>query len=431
MSTKQIPVFGTMEEFAADQLKFLERARDAGEIVKLFADSPDFPYVISSPELVREVLVEKVDSIHKNLDTLKPLVGEGLVTSNGERHRYLRKIVAPLFTPRIVNKYAPDMVRITQDRIDTWVEGETRNINQEMVAITLDVIITTMCGVSIWDISEEEDLRTHLSPITRLIEENVRQQGREPMEATQERLNRLMGHIAELDKMVYALIERRQANLSADRYDMLSILLNTDLTEKEVRDQVMTLFFAGHETTMQTLCWALYCISQHPEVERKFHEELDRVLDGRTPTADDLANLTYLHNILLEALRCYPPNWSNGRIVVEDVEIGGFPLKKGELLLFSQWAIHRDPRWFDQADAFLPERWEGDLAKRIPAYAYFPFGGGMRGCTSKDFAMMEAMLVLTLIGQNYRVTLPPGTPNRPEPGNTLSPETLYMKIEKR
>ena len=431
MSTKTIPIFGTMEEFGQDPLKFMELARDAGPMVKLFDDNPQWPYVISTPELVREVVVEKNDCFHKNLDGLKVLLGEGLVVADGEHHRRVRQIVAPLFVPRIVNRYAPDMARIAEERVSRWADGQTITLNEEMVAITLDIIVQTMYGLSIWDISEEDDIRKYLAPISGLMVEQAKMQGREPMEASQARFERILKHVEEMDKVIYAIMDYRLANPQEERHDMLSILLRTDLSVKDVRDQMMTFFFAGHDTSSQTLCWVLYLLSQHPEVERKFHAELDRVLGGATPTADALSDLTYLHHIILETMRVYPPNWSNGRRVAEDVEVGGYAFKKGEMITFSQWALHHDETYFDQPHSFIPERWEDGLAKRIPTYAYFPFGGGMRGCTSKDFAMMELMLVLAVVGQKYRVTLPLGTYVRPEPLVTLQPETLHMKLEKR
>jgi cytochrome P450 len=177
------------------------------------------------------------------------------------------------------------------------------------------------------------------------------------------------------------------------------------MTDKQLRDETITLFLAGHETTASTLSWTWWLLAQNPAVEKKLHAELDTVLGGRAPSFDDLPKLVYTGHVITESLRLYPAAWGLARLVVEDHEIAGYPVTKGMGVAMAQWVVHRDPRWYDAPEEFRPERWENDLIKRLPRFAYFPFGGGPRQCIGNAFALMEAALILATIAQKFRLRL--------------------------
>jgi cytochrome P450 len=204
------------------------------------------------------------------------------------------------------------------------------------------------------------------------------------------------------------------------------------MTDRQLRDEVMTLFLAGHETTAVTLTWTWYLLSEHPHVEARLLAELASVLGGRPPRADDLPRLCYTERIVKESLRLYPPAWVIARVAVHDCEIGGYPVRAGTSLAMSQWVMHRDPRYYDRPSEFDPDRWTDDFAARLPKYAYFPFGGGPRVCIGSSFAMMEAVLLLAAIAQRYHLALAPGHPVKLWPSITLHPENgIKMRLTRR
>jgi cytochrome P450 len=239
---------------------------------------------------------------------------------------------------------------------------------------------------------------------------------------------RLKRAVRRLDEILYGFIRQRRQS-GVDRGDLLSLLLHardeddgSRMTDRQLRDEAMTLFLAGHETTALTLAWAWYLLAGHPEAEERLLAEAQEVLNGRPPTVADLPRLRYTEGVVLEALRLYPPAYVVGREAIDDCEIGGYRVPASTTLLMSQWVVHRDARHFEQPEAFRPERWAGDLAQRLPKYAYFPFGGGPRLCIGNTFAMMETVLVLATIAPRFRFTLLPEPAVVPWPTFTLRPK---------
>jgi cytochrome P450 len=249
---------------------------------------------------------------------------------------------------------------------------------------------------------------------------------------------RLRRAVRRLDGIVFDMIARRRKS-GEDRGDLLSMLLHAQdeddggqMTDRQLRDEAMTLFMAGHETTANTLAWAWYLLSIHPEVEARLHAEIDRVLKGRAPMLADLPRMPFAEHVISETLRLYPTVWLLGREAIEPTEVGGYRISVGTTVYMSQWVVHRDPRFFDDPLSFRPERWEDGLAKRIPRYAYFPFGGGPRICIGNSFAMMEAVLLLTTIAQCYRLRLVEGAAVKPLPTMTLRADGgIPMRLEHR
>jgi len=232
--------------------------------------------------------------------------------------------------------------------------------------------------------------------------------------------------IAFIEGILHRIISERRA-CGRDTGDLLSMLLHAQdedgsrMTDQQLRDEAITLFLAGHETTASSLSWTWWLLAQNPAAEAKLHAELDEVLVGRAPSIDDLARLPYTANVITESMRLYPPAWGLARVAIEDHELGGYPVRKGMGVAMAQWVVQRDTRWYDKPEEFRPERWEGDFAKRIPRFAYFPFGGGPRQCIGNSFALMEARLILATIAQKYRLHLVPDHPVVPLASITLRP----------
>lgn len=243
--------------------------------------------------------------------------------------------------------------------------------------------------------------------------------------------------IEKLDAIVYGIINQRRTS-GKDTGDLLSLLLQvrdeddgTGMTNQQVRDEAMTLFLAGHETTANTMTWTWFLLSQHPQVEAKLQAELQTVLGGRTPTVADLRQLRYTEQVVLEAMRLYPPVWGMSRVALHDCVLGGYDVKAGTTVFVSQWITHRDPRFFEQPEVFNPDRWADNLIKRLPTFAYFPFGGGQHICIGKSFAMMEAILILATLAQKFRLTLQPNHPVVLQPSLTLRPKHGMKMLLKR
>jgi cytochrome P450 len=243
--------------------------------------------------------------------------------------------------------------------------------------------------------------------------------------------------VVELDAIIYGLIEKRRASGEGETNDLLSMLLHardddgSRMSDKQLRDECMTLFLAGHETTALNLSWTWLLLSRHTAAQEKLSRELEAVLGDRPATFEDLPNLRFTGHVIAESLRLYPPAWSMGREAREDVEIGGYRIAAGEQVWFCPWAIQRDSRWFDRPDEFRPERWEGDLAKSLHRYAYFPFGGGPRFCIGQAFAQMEAVLLLATLARSFRLDVQSSPRPVPQPSVTLRPKNgLRVRVRR-
>ncbi|MDD5370642.1 MAG: cytochrome P450 [Anaerolineaceae bacterium] len=420
-------VGGNLPEFNRDPLGFLTRcAREYGDLVELrFAGFP--VYVLSHPRLIEEVLVTKNRSFHKGrgLVRTRELLGNGLLTSEGEFWRRQRRLAQPAFRHERISHYGEIMQRRTVNMLDRWSDGQLLDAHEAMMDLTMEIVAEALFSADV-----SGDAKAISSAMTVVLENFSRrnQQYLLPVWLPTPARRRFFRAVDQLDRVVYGFIQARRAGKAgAGGGDLLDMLLEArdengaGMTDQQLRDEVMTLFLAGHETTANTLSWTWMLLAQNPEVEARLHAELDRVLAGHIPTVTDLPNLPYTEHVITESMRLYPPAWVIGRQVIEDVDIGGVKLPIGAGVLMSQWAMQRDPSIFPDADSFLPERWEGDFARSIPAFAYFPFGGGPRLCIGRPFALQEAALVLALVAQRYRLELVTGQEIRPRPSITLRP----------
>ena len=380
---------------------------------------------VNHPSLIEEVLVGHPRRYYKGrvLRANRHVFGEGLLTSEGDFWLRQRRLVQPAFHRARIAAYAETMVEYTQRIMDNWRGGEERDVHQEMMRLTLQIVAKTLFNADV--ARDAQDVGKSLELLLELGADFRRTLFVPHWVPTFTNL-RIKREIAFIEGILYRIINERRAS-GRDTGDLLSMLLHVQdedgsrMTDKQLRDETITLFLAGHETTASSLSWTWWLLAQNPAVEAKLHAELDEVLGGRAPSMDDLARLPYATNVITESMRLYPPAWGLARIVVEDHELGGYPLRKGMGVAMAQWVVHRDRRWYDTPEEFRPERWEGDFAKRIPRFAYFPFGGGPRQCIGNSFALMEATLILATVAQKYRLRLVPNHPVVPLASITLRP----------
>jgi cytochrome P450 len=317
------------------------------------------------------------------------------------------------------------MVAYTERMLAGWHSGETRDLHADMMRLTLEIVAKTLFDADVAGQAREvgDALEEGMQTFVR------RWKSIYPLPEWIPTPNNLrIKRVARrLDTILYRIIQERRAS-GEDRGDLLSMLLHAQdeddggrMTDKQLRDEAMTLFLAGHETTANALSWALYLLTSHPEVEARLAAELRDVLGGRSPTVADLPRLRYTEMVVTEAMRLYPPVYAFGREAVQACTLGGYHVPAGMTIVMSQWVMHRDGRYFDNPEKFLPERWADGLAKRLPKFAYFPFGGGPRLCIGNGFAMMEAVLILATVAQQFRITLVPDHPVVPRTTVTLRP----------
>jgi cytochrome P450 len=416
-------LFGAMQQNPLDY--FTAIAQEYGDVSGLRIGNFRTLF-INHPDLIEAVLVKNARKYHKGriLQANKYLFGEGLLTSEGDFWLRQRRLSQPAFHRARVGSYAETMAEYSEQAIANWRNGEERDIHEEMMQLALRIVGKTLFDADVTqdakEVGETLDLLLHLAA-------NFGRTVLIPLWVPTPRNIRAKLGIKRLEKVIYRIIADRRAS-GRDTGDLLSILLDvqdedgTRMNDRQLRDETITLFLAGHETTANTLSWTWWLLAQNPAVEKKFHEELDGVLGGRTPTLDDLPKLVFLNNVLTESLRLYPTAWGMARLAVEEHEIAGYPVHVGNGVAFAQWVVHRDPRWFDAPLEFRPERWESGLAKQLPRFAYFPFGGGPRQCIGNTFALMEASVVLATIGQKFRFALAPGHKVVPLASITLRPK---------
>ncbi len=421
---------GNLREMRADRLGFLtENAKKYGDVVAIRL-GPARIWVLNHPDLVEDVLVTKNRVFHKHfaLRQARPSLGEGLLTSEGDFWRRQRRLAQPAFHRDRIDAYGRTMVEYTERMLRGWADGQSRDVQADMMQLTLEIVTKTLFDADI--ASEASGVAHAMEILMSSFTDRVNRLVKLPMwipSPSNLRFKKAMGVVeTTLDAII---TDRRRSG--EDRGDLLSMLLQAQdvdgdgsgMTDRQLRDEAVTLFMAGHETTANTLAWVWYLLSRHPEAEAALHAELDDVLsDGRPPDVADLPRLIYTDQVVTEALRVMPTVWLVGREAMEPTEVGGYPVPKGMTLWMSQWVIQRDPRWFDDPEAFRPERWADGLAKRLHRYAYFPFGGGPRVCIGNHFARMEAVLLLATIARRFRPVVAPGAVITPVPTMTLRPE---------
>jgi cytochrome P450 len=441
-------MIGNLKDVIRNSNRFLEKcSREYGDVVSLRIFH--IPIVLlANPTDIEAVLSKNSANFLKARDyrAMKAVLGEGLLTSEGSFWQKQRKLMQPAFRHENIATYAETMVEATSRMLDGWRNGETRDVQAEFMAVTLEIVTKVLFGSVI-----PGDAATVAQSLTIMMEDFNRQAGLAfllPESVPIPTFFRLKRAIEQVDAMIYKLVDSRRAerraaqngNGVAPRHDLLEMLLSaqdeagSEMTNEQVRDEVMTLFLAGHETTANALSWTWYLLAQHPDIAKKLAAEMDSALHGRPPSASDAARLPYTEMVIKESMRVYPPVWAIGRQSIKPFDAGGYHLPAKSNVVILQWTLHRDPRYWIDPEVFDPERWspEGVRYKPVPRFAYFPFGGGPRVCIGAGFAMMEAILLLATVAQRYRMDLAPKQKVRMLPSVTLRPRRgIKMILHKR
>jgi cytochrome P450 len=437
---------GSLPEIKRDRLPFfLELMQNYGDVVQLRL-GPVKAVMLYHPEAVQHVLQDRHATYNKDTRAnagLRPIIGNGLLISNGDFWLRQRRLMQPAFHRQRITAFGELMSRETLAMLDSWEPAinkrKAMNIQQEMMRLTLSIVTQALFGAKVTDadgtLGENIDI---------LISDNMYRFEHPfypPIWLPTGR-NRLFTRArGKLDQVIYEMIANRRQH-PEQGHDLLAMLMQAQyegdeqdahegrtMSDQQLRDEVMTLFLAGHETTALALSWTLYLLSQNPHAEARLRKELDEVLQGRSPSLADLPNLTYTRMALDESMRLYPPAWVTERKSLQDDEIGGYPIPAGTTVVICPYVTHRHPQFWADPETFDPERFNPENANGRPRYAYFPFGGGPRQCIGNTFALLEAHLILATILQRYRLELAPGWQVQPDPLITLRPKGgLWMVV---
>jgi cytochrome P450 len=435
-------------------------------------------FLINNPEYIEKILIYNHQNFKKGkrLQTAKKLLGEGLVTSEDKKHESQRKIIQPLFLPKKITSYGQIMVDECKSMCKEWGDDSVVDIHKEMMKVTLRIICKSILD---YDLNSDE-----AQQFTKALEISKKY-----FKRLQHPLGNILDHvpilpkvmesrqaIKTIDSLVYRLIKDKKMILQSDSAeistkkgedDLLSRLLQnqrtsysknhneegkgvalddnvakeTSMNDQQIRDNVVTMLIAGHETTANALTWTYYLVSQNPQVEKKMTDEIDLVLlrdvenkkaTIKTPSIKDLPKLKYVEKVLRESLRMYPPVWSIGRIVESDYLVGEYTIPKGSSIVMSQYVMHHDDRFYNNPTEFNPDRWTDEFKRSLPRFSYFPFGGGIRGCIGEPFSWQEGILLIATISSNWTVSIVPKQKVKLDPGITLNPKNgIKMRLSSR
>lgn len=432
-------LLGNLPDFAGDLLGFVSAcARDYGDIVHLRL-GPDPAVLLSHPNDIEQILVTRHADFTKHRffwRHVTRLFGNGLLTSTGDLWRRQHALMAPAFRQERLAFSLDEMFRSASRIFDTWREGEERDIRADMTRLTLEIVSRVLFGV---------DLDSEVGRVSRAVDRGVEEVSRRfkrglsiPEWIPTPGNRRYRATVRDLDATAAHILARRRKAAQGGT-DLLWTLLQVrdvaghPLDARLLRDEIITLLLAGHETTALALTWTLFLLARHPQVAAQVEDEVDAELGaGRPPGAADLARLRCLGAVITEAMRLYPPVYMMGRQTLREVEIGGYRLPRGTVCLTSQWVVHRDARFFPEPETFKPERWIDASAPQRPRFAYFPFGGGPRICLGQPLALLEAKLILATLCQRFRLAAGEGPEPRPFPSVTLRPDrTVRLRISRR
>ncbi len=415
-----------------DPLAFFSKlAREQGDFVRFRLGEHEHDlFFLNHPDLIREVLVTQDRHFTKwfMVDRIREVLGQGLLVSEGEFHRRQRRLSQPVFHRERIASYADEMVSLAIRLRDRWQPGAVVDVCREMNWLAMMIVARTLFGADIE--SDAGLINDALSEILDQFERSILPEAdREDFESAMQRL----------DGVIYRIVQERRSE-GGDRGDLLSMLLLAQdaeddgerMSDLQVRDEVMTIFLAGHETSANALAWSWYLLAQHPEVEAQLHAEIDTALGGRRPKMSDVPALPLASRIFSEAIRLYPPVWAIARRAIEACQIGGQEIPAGSVVLLSQYVTHRDPRWFPDPERFAPERWTPEVRAERPRFSYFPFSAGSRACLGEAFAGVEGALCLAVLAQKWRLQIVPGHAVTLQPQLTLRARNgIKMRVESR
>jgi cytochrome P450 len=434
------PVFGSSRRYASDPFRFLATLEETYGPVSRFEMGPIPMTVVCHPETIERVLVSEADRFRKPAfqdDAVGDLLGEGLLLSEGETWERQRNLATPAFSMSRLAGVADRIVDHADARLAGWEAGDVVDVERRMTRVTLDVILDLMLGV---ELSPDRiaDVEAQLEPLgERFQPDPLRFATPEwvPLPGDRE-FDEAVGN---LEEIIDGIVARRAGTVATEEdgpMDFLSILLRArdrgEQTDEQLRDELMTMLLAGHDTTALTLAYTWILLSEHPDAERRVHEELDAVVGDDRPTMAHVRDLDYVEWVIQEAMRLYPPVYALFREPTERVTLCGYDVAGGSAVLLPQWAVHRSNRFYDRPAAFEPERWKPERADERPRFAYFPFGGGPRHCIGKHLAMLEAQLILARTAGQYRLEYLGETPVDLAPSLTAHPaEEVRMRVHER
>jgi cytochrome P450 len=436
-------LLGSGPDVARDPLNLYTTAHQTyGPVVKFRAIPPFSWYSVVDPGDIEHILVQNQRNYTKGAffrKALVPLLGNGLFTNEGDSWLAQRRLIQPTFHRGHVTALADTIINPTLAAVERWQaladRGEPVDIQNEMTALTLRIAGLSLFGADL------QGAAVRVEGASRIVFEqaNYRLNTPFPLPAWMptRRNRRFARALRILDQTVYSIIEQRRRD-GGEYHDLLALLMDvrdesgTGMSDRQLRDEVVTLLLAGYETTAAALSWTWYLLSEHPEEAEKLTAEIDAVLAGRTPTVEDLARLPLTEMVVQESMRLYPPAWGVPRQAIADDEIGGYRLPAGTIVAIGTWVTHRHPDFWEEPERFDPTRFTAARSAGRPRFAYLPFSGGARQCVGSSFAMLEARLVLAMLAQRFRLRLVPGHPVVPDPTFTLRPRFgLPMVIEAR
>ena len=461
-----------MREFIHEPIRTLQDISYKYGDISHFRLGHQHVYLVNSPDYIEKVLVydHRNFTKGKRLQLAKSLLGEGLVTSEGDLHNRQRRTIQPIFHPKQITTYGKAITDYASTLNHKWKDGDTYDMLKEMMQLTLSIICKSVLNYDVE--AEAEDVGKALT-----ICRNYSKRLQSPLGQILNKIPILPNVKGakkareDLDKLVYGFIKERRERPESDSKsydDLLTRLLqaqdtagstptaggkstssitigenasnsttdtssHSGMSDKQVRDEVMTIFIAGHETTANALTWTFYLLSQNPDIEKTLLGELENVIDSnRTPTVDDISKLKFTDKVLRESMRLYPPVWSIGRYVDNDYTLGKYTIPAGSTIIMSQYVMHHDPRYYNEPERFDPARWSTEAKSSLPRFSYFPFGGGIRACIGESFAWMEGILILATIVRQWKMLLVPGQRVELDPAITLRPRYgMKMKLERR
>ncbi len=421
--------YAQLKELRSDFLAYLlNAATEHGDLVRLNPGPGTYLYLVNHPDLVRQILVTDAEKYHKSAMTQKMVgrfLGNGLIVNEDQSHKKQRRLAQPAFHKQRVDGYAHSMVELTLQEMASWRPDTPFDFEASMNVLTMKIVAKTLFGTGVAGGTEK------VGRIMQVFAEAISGQFRAlplPQWLPIPRHLRQRAAVAEMDALIKEMVaEWRTAG--TDNGDLMSMLLlardmdsNDGMNDKQLRDELVSIYFAGHETVAKLISWVIYLLTQNPAVTQQVQTELNAVIGNRPPTTADLPQMPKLDQVIKETLRIYPSAWVFDRTPLVDVELAGYHVPAGATIYVSPYVSQRDPRIFDQPDRFLPERFATGWEQNIPRYAYYPFGGGPRVCIGQAFAEMEAKLILATILSKFSVELATQEPIEPEPGATLRPK---------
>jgi cytochrome P450 len=442
---KDLLPYALARKFLRDPLKTLSTISQDYGYISHFKFGKQNVYFLNHPNYIEEVLVTNYKNFIKSrgLQVSKRLLGSGLLTSEGDYHDKERRLIQPTFYPKRIKSYAEVMIKKTLNLCENWKEGSILDIHKEMTRLTLEIISKAVLGYDIKPGDDEigDSLLTCMEYFNRLLM---------PFGELIEKIQILpinkgfQKAKTNLDSIVFRMINEHRMKLEKNEEkdnDLLFTLLKSQydsedigkMTDQQLRDEVMTIFLAGHETTANALTWTFYLLSEHPAIDARLQKEIYSIFDNKTNISfDDIQKLEYTTKVLKESMRLYPPAWALGRQAINDCKIGKYIIPSGSIILMSQYVMHRNPFYFPEPNTFYPDRWTDEFEKNLPRFSYFPFGGGIRSCVGEPFAWMEVILITTIINRLWKMNSIPSNKVALKPLITLRPKYgMRMKITRR